>query len=528
MGDHIVVERLAVRYRVPAGHPRPAAVRAMLDNAATTSVPARCGDLLAGLPGGAEVVVVRRLDLRVVVRGSSGAVSSSAVGDAWGRGLAKAVRRALSADPDPRWLIRYPSPVHRLVRVLDDVASGRAASRWEHDSLRPLLGGRPGSAVVRILAEHRRAGGRVTAVLALLGTDPALARVATVIQESDAAAVTALMATEAGGAGSSLTSGEALALIAAWSEAGPFAALPGPLTLHLLARLADATTAAPSASGVRAAAELAEALPARLDAEPDAQPPPILVAVAARAGVADEALGPCAPPPPAAGGGSDGPAGTATSWGGLLLLVPELVALDAVLAPFVANRRDVLRWLVLLATLGQPHRRGARHDPVPALAAGCPGLPAGDDVAALVDGLPPESARRATRAVRRWYRGHAGQPLGRLRTSDQRHFDVARIVPRQCEPERTAELVALVAVTALALLRLFTRHLPHFAASRPGYLAQNFLVGPAPIDVAGDGLRLDLPDVPLRLVLVLAGWSGARHHVPWLPAGRLVFDREST
>ncbi len=508
-----------MRYRVPSTHPAPAAVRAVLDDVAATSVPSRCRELLAGLPGGDEVVVVRHLDLRVVVRGSTAATSSVAVGDAWGRGLANAVRRALSADPDPRWLVRYPSPAHRVACLLDDVARGRAATRWEHESFRPLLGGRPGSVVMKVLAAHARTGGSATAALAVLSSDSALARVAATVDDSDLSALVALLVAEADGADSAIGPGEARALVDAWRCAGPFAAAPAPLTLHLLAQLA-AAVAAPSAAAVRGAAEIAQAIPAWLDSG-NAPPPTILATVAARAGLDPDAWRPAAPPLRADDGEEDEPMVAATPWGGLLLAVPDMVGLDEVLARHFPNRRDTLRWLVLLALLPESHRRGARHDPVVALAAGCPRVPSADDVAALVAEVDASSARMAVRDVRARFRRETGAPLGRVRPTDRRHLDVGSVIRSP-----VTELVSLVAVTSLALLRLFTRHLPHFAAGRPAYVAANFLIGRAIVDVAADGLRLDLPDVPLRLVLVLAGWPGDRREVPWLPGGRIIFERE--
>jgi hypothetical protein len=78
---------------------------------------------------------------------------------------------------------------------------------------------------------------------------------------------------------------------------------------------------------------------------------------------------------------------------------------------------------------------------------------------------------------------------------------------------------------ALAVLRRFARGLPGFDRASVEHLRRNLLTGAARFVVGPDGCTGALPDVPLRIVLHLAGWAGSRVEVPWLPGGALTFER---
>lgn len=77
---------------------------------------------------------------------------------------------------------------------------------------------------------------------------------------------------------------------------------------------------------------------------------------------------------------------------------------------------------------------------------------------------------------------------------------------------------------ARAGLKLFARKLLGFEWSSPEYLYQNFLAGRGFVTRYADHLRVELPPVPLRLVLGMTGVNGQRLFLPWLdpPEVRLV------
>ena len=78
---------------------------------------------------------------------------------------------------------------------------------------------------------------------------------------------------------------------------------------------------------------------------------------------------------------------------------------------------------------------------------------------------------------------------------------------------------------AQMVLRNFAARLFGFASSSVAYLRSNFLAGRGAIhlDDAGRAITVDLPPVPLEVVLRLAGFHGKQIAVPWLPDRTITF-----
>ena len=81
----------------------------------------------------------------------------------------------------------------------------------------------------------------------------------------------------------------------------------------------------------------------------------------------------------------------------------------------------------------------------------------------------------------------------------------------------TAELT--VDLIAIALLRLWARSLPSFAASSPGFLLRTFVRRSGQLVVGPSELTIELEPKPLDLVLEMAGFVSDIESLPWL-AGR--------
>jgi hypothetical protein len=76
---------------------------------------------------------------------------------------------------------------------------------------------------------------------------------------------------------------------------------------------------------------------------------------------------------------------------------------------------------------------------------------------------------------------------------------------------------------AIALLRLWARWLRQFGGSRVPYLLTNFLLRPGRIYSAPGQLTLELPALPLDIVLEMAGYTATLARVPWLGGRHLHF-----
>jgi hypothetical protein len=173
--------------------------------------------------------------------------------------------------------------------------------------------------------------------------------------------------------------------------------------------------------------------------------------------------------------------------------------------PVVAG---VLRWLTLLACLGPEVRGHVELDQVIALLAGLPS--------------PPSPGRLATAAaaVAAWRDERRPGLAGPAAGWSADGLDVAPLVG-------AVRVRRVVAALAGAVLAAFARRLPGFSDSSMGYLRRNFLLGPALVRWDNDGVRAELPAVPLAVVLRMAGSAHRRWTVGWLPGGALDLEGDA-
>jgi hypothetical protein len=79
-------------------------------------------------------------------------------------------------------------------------------------------------------------------------------------------------------------------------------------------------------------------------------------------------------------------------------------------------------------------------------------------------------------------------------------------------------------LVARAVLRTFAGRLSGFAWSSPDFLFRNFLAGESMVRVSDRAIEVELPAVPLQLVLRLAGVDGQTYRVPWLGDRQVVLS----
>jgi hypothetical protein len=571
----LAVWRLRCRYRVPAGPPTPTALQARLDRVARDRLPAHCAALLGDVltSGDEGVVVLRRLDLRLVVGSSPGDDATLAL--AWSRGITRAVARALAVEPDGELVARFASWAHYLARFVQDVAAGTAWTSWCYApfaSLRPLSA----SAAIREALCQRPAA--IVPALGLLAARDRLGWITQTLTEPDAWTVF-----DAIEPGDDARTGPAASAPDPVSWPRPLPAGPGTAALQLV----GATTAsgrAPPRRHLAAIRQVAGLLP-HLDLEPGPAASgwtAALLTAAERAGpetlaglrrlLAEDthALATLLPQPAPVQRrtrlSSDDAA--LTGHGGVFLLLPGLAELDparllgrAGLDPATLQHVVPLgRWLLLLKCLGPEQRRGARHDPALAAAAGLDAIPTAERLRVLsAAGMPPPSDLAAV--VAGWAAGRR-LTLGRPPVAEAAELPGVRPgtvlrdpdnglwlaidpsppgpgQPASTPPPAEADLRHLSTLDlvgdpagdlawswlAALTLHLFARRLPGFARSSAAHLTRNFLVGATRFTTGDDALTVTLPQAPLRLVLAMGGWG--HHHVPWQPGQTLRIQRRA-
>ena len=73
-----------------------------------------------------------------------------------------------------------------------------------------------------------------------------------------------------------------------------------------------------------------------------------------------------------------------------------------------------------------------------------------------------------------------------------------------------------LALTAIAVLRVWARWLRQFAASTTPYLLENFIRRPGQVSVGAQEITVNLEPRPLDIVIDVAGYSARLERVPWL------------
>ena len=84
------------------------------------------------------------------------------------------------------------------------------------------------------------------------------------------------------------------------------------------------------------------------------------------------------------------------------------------------------------------------------------------------------------------------------------------------EPTRIPPVDDIMREAAVAALRAFASHLLGFQRSSVEFLRENFFCGSGTVRILRDWMDVELPAVPLGIVLRLAGYHGRRLDIPWL------------
>ena len=378
------VRRHVVRTRVARGGAG-RSVAAALGGALTRALADRLPALVP--PGGDEGVwLVRRLDVRAAV---SGAWPPGRIADVLARATLGTLTTTLGRGASGDTVLWFPDRAAFLARFLTDVASGRAAGRWEYAGLAGASA-RPASVLAADVIRREPAA----ALAALVRLAPAdRRRLQDVLTAADAGAVLAALAEVAvAGPGDDPAPlvAEALGRLLDRSDL-PEDRRSGALALFLEVALVEGP-AVPRGTDARArdVADLANVLGAATD-------PAVTAAVGAgdwaRVGVDDmsrlAAL--VSWPAPArreavrhltAGRARRAPpegAAMTTGLGGMFLLLPLLQELpwDDAFAGWPPLERVpagvLLRYLAVIGALGAGRNRAAAGDPVLRLALGVPG-----------------------------------------------------------------------------------------------------------------------------------------------------------
>jgi hypothetical protein len=84
-------------------------------------------------------------------------------------------------------------------------------------------------------------------------------------------------------------------------------------------------------------------------------------------------------------------------------------------------------------------------------------------------------------------------------------------------PDIERELDRTVTLAARAVMTSLAARLPGFARSSLAHLRDNFLTGAGTIRDDGERIDVRLPELPLALVVRIAGMHDRGFAVPWLP-----------
>jgi hypothetical protein len=526
----LTIGRLQTLYLVPRGHPSPELVRHRLDDTARSRLEAACEMVFARVldPSDKSLWFVRSLDLDVSL---DAAMEPDRIAEFWASRIARGTAEVLARGPDSDRVIRFAGPDDYVAAYVSDAAAGKDRRCWYYrafDSLAVL----PRSAAIRTVLT--REPGLALRVLQKLNDSRRLEPVLKALRASDVELLAEACAASADEAGvarvlpllSRLNHAERLDTphnaLRLYAWLGPAA---GELVMPLLEcaelcrielRAAEWLAAGNLGSVAAAARELG-----RGD----------LVPGCART---QEALG--AKIRELAPAGSSAPASHPilhTPYGGIFLLLPALLEV----VPAELLELPEMRARVLAAAMGAG--REIYFDAAFRFAVALTGSPeerspAPDVAASIVEELRARDrlgGRQLTiRRVNDW-----------LVVTDARYEEWIAAVPAHLGVDAAVDLArerlgippdeivtgapeffsdeddASIVLAAHAVLRAFASRLPGFAASSVAHLRANLLRVPASLQ----GLDATLYDVPLSVVLRIAGVHGREVAVPWL-GGRLL------
>lgn len=486
MTNVLTIGRLSNVYVVPASHPAPEQVRARLDDMVRTRLASECGHWLGSALDESDesVWLIRKLDLDLVM--DAGAASLDLLARHYARQLAERLLRTVAAGADGVNVLRFANRAEYIAWLLDRLARGVPRSEWAMLGLDGFAS-LPAGAGVRALLLREPA--RITEVLAVLARSGRLEHVLEVLSNADAAALLdALPPAPAWSLRDAVAGWEPrmrsaprdvlrLAVKSAF-RAPPailrtmlelFTALGSHRAIAALASSGDFSACVAQLRSVDVgAAQSLETLIAAAPAEADC------LAEAASRLVAAARVAP-------------GPMWMTCEFAAIYLLAP---AFEATLDPEMLA--DPLSRLVIAAKcFGGVRAQLALADSGLAFALGLERPPEPETI----------SAHRVPARARE------------LSEKDAESLSMLAIADEATD--------CALSLDALAVMRAFARRLPGFAESSIAFLRANFLEGAGAVRVIDDQVDVELPGVPLRLVLRLIGIDGDRYTLPWLP-GRTI------
>jgi hypothetical protein len=529
------IERLRGVYTAPPGTLHAGGLKRRLD-AMSERETVRLGRLLQQRlnPADESVWLIRKL--RVEISADLASLDDSRLGGAWAEAVAGAIWRAVTRGDGEA--VRFESSADLDAAFIADLAVGRAWSTWRYDMFASLRSLPAGQAIRRIFERNPARG---PAIVAALHRSGGLARALGALSARQARDVWSIVRHSAGDV--------ALAELRAGFERVADTALDSGIDVHdqgkaklgLLAAVLDRE----SRLSTPALIEATDLYLVWSRALTDATADPLVQAVAAgtigqavavlRTIGAVEAieiiprlielqldqatLARAAPAKAPVVCGHDASRALASDFCAAFLLLPAMLdtgAADALDAAGGADAAGALRFLVLAKCFGRIRAAEALDDRVLALAAGAP---AGYEAASAVDADAAGSLATAVVAGLA-ERGHAsGRDLLFENVNDSGAAPDATFYAfsgvsglEWLEPQ----LDRTLSLAAHAVLRRFAYGLPGFSRSSAEHLAKNFLIGPGAIRLAPEGWQVELPAVPLRIVLKMTGIDGRRFPIPWL------------
>jgi hypothetical protein len=454
---------------------------ARVDGALRNRFPDACRRAVSPLLDGPgdEVWLIRRLAVDVGMPG--GRLDSDQLAQLLASTAGAAIAETIAAGPEGDRVIRFASRSAYLAELLADLAEGRALDRWYHADARGLA---PLPATAAIREALAREPDVAEPALLSLAREGRLERVLSVMSDGDALAALDTCARVVTGA-SAAAPEQIRAIARAWPAAqlsrnGPLAAAPNALRLYLAVR-SEAPHVAPSQDLLLAALALGDV--ARSDPDPPAAVraiaradlteikhmaarfmPAALPLLAAIAEAVEEA--PSALEPLAEAVRSDGPAAKRgdvameTLFGAAFLLLAY--------APWLREAADpVSRFIPLAKALAGEGMAAAAADPAMRLAVG-----AKEDTE-LPSALTPEEDAACSMEAERVLRAFAGRLVG-------------------------------------------------FGDSSAEFLNEQFLQGLSTVRARDGRIEVELPRVPLDVILRMAGVHGATYELPWAGKVRLA------
>jgi hypothetical protein len=488
------IGRMRNLYLVGTDHPAPEQARARLDDVARLRVAEVCRGVLdlALNRENPSVWFIRRLEFDLAL--DLGAADPEAIARLWGENIAQGLLRTLMAGEDGGNVIRFDNRADYLARFIADLAADRAWQQWYYSpmaSLRSL----PRTAAIR--ETFLREPAMALAVILRLDANGDLARTASLLSESDANLILAAAGLRTTGPADR---DQMEALVEAWRDlerglrvtpsgfrplklAAACGFSPGAHVIAHFLRLADSLGGVRPPGGAAilddaTAAQLAESIAFLGAADGD------------RAWLDKVARDLSMPNATVARGGAQV---IESPFCGLFLLLPAMMEAAS---PEVLESAP-LRFLLALKCLGRSRVPAAWLDAAVWLACGLNGAPAIEELQ------------------------QAEIPVDDREPLDDPYLSLLGLDPPLVE---SGAVDRRLSAEAVAVLRSFAAELPGFQKSSFAFVYENFLAGPGLVSIRPDSIEVDLPAVPLSIVLRMSGLEERPCSPPWLN-GKIVACR---